>query len=86
VITGIDIKKGRKFDDAIARACYGIDIHGQKDESSVMEHLKEGEYYEIPKRALFVKDAECINSRKMYFLNKRRAQRTAYYANIGSNR
>lgn len=68
-ITGEDIKKGNKFDDAIARACYGIDIHGQKSESSVMEHLKEGEYYEIPKRALFVKEVKnlltagrCISS------------------------
>jgi hypothetical protein len=54
VYTGEDIRKGTKFEDAIARGCYGIDIHGQIDEDSVMEHLKEGEYYEIPLRALFV--------------------------------
>lgn len=69
IVTGDDIRLARKFDDAIARACYGIDIHGQKDEESRMEHLKEGEYYEVPLRALIVKEAEnllvagrCISS------------------------
>lgn len=68
-VTGDDIKHGNKFDDAIARGCYGIDIHGQKDEKSRMEHLPEGQYYEIPLRSLIVKDAEnllvagrCISS------------------------
>ncbi|MGE5411028.1 MAG: FAD-dependent oxidoreductase [Clostridiales bacterium] len=54
VYTGEDIRKGKKFEDAIARGCYGIDIHGQINEDSVMEHLREGEYYEVPLRALFV--------------------------------
>lgn len=69
IVTGDDIKQARKFHDAIARACYGIDIHGQKDEESRMEHLKEGEYYEVPIRALIVKEADnllvagrCISS------------------------
>ncbi|BDQ04463.1 FAD-dependent oxidoreductase [Ignavibacterium sp.] len=69
IVTGDDIKFAHKFDDAIARGCYGIDIHGQKDEDSRMEHLPEGDYYEIPLRALIVKDAEnllvagrCISS------------------------
>ncbi|NUN69963.1 MAG: FAD-dependent oxidoreductase [Bacteroidetes bacterium] len=68
-VTGEDIKRGRKFDDSIARGCYGIDIHGQKDEESRMEHLPEGDYYEIPLRALLVKEAvnvlvagRCISS------------------------
>lgn len=60
IITGEDIKKAKKFDDAIARACYGIDIHGQKDDDSKMEYLNEGEYYEIPLRALFVKNIENV--------------------------
>lgn len=60
VINGEDVKKGKKFEDAIARACYGIDIHGQENEESRMEELPEGQYYEIPMRALFVKDAENI--------------------------
>jgi hypothetical protein len=57
-VTGNDIKSGTKFDDAVARGCYGIDIHGQKDEESRMEHLKEGDFYEIPLRSLIVKDAD----------------------------
>lgn len=68
-VTGDDIKFGYKFDDAVARAVYGIDIHGQKGEDSRMEHLPEGQYYEIPARALIVKDADnllvagrCISS------------------------
>jgi len=69
IVTGDDIKQARKFDDAIARACYGIDIHGQKGEESRMEHLQEGEYYEVPMRALIVSESEnllaagrCISS------------------------
>ncbi len=68
-ITGEDIKEAHKFDDAIARGCYGIDIHGQKNESSRLEHLNEGDFYEIPMRALIVKSADnllaagrCISS------------------------
>ncbi|MGE5682835.1 MAG: FAD-dependent oxidoreductase [Bacillota bacterium] len=68
-VTGDDIKSGSKFDDAIARGCYGIDIHGQKDEQSRMEDIPEGQFYEIPLRALFVKGADnllaagrCISS------------------------
>lgn len=59
-VTGEDIKRGSKFDDSIARGCYGIDIHGQKDEASRMEHLAEGDYYEIPLRALIVKEASNV--------------------------
>lgn len=59
-VTGDDIKKGSKFEDAIARGCYGIDIHGQKDEESRMEYLPEGDYYEIPLRALLVKETDNV--------------------------
>ncbi len=55
-MTGSDVRTGAKFPDAIARANYGVDIHGQKGEQSVMEYLKEGEYYEIPVRSLIVKE------------------------------
>ncbi len=59
-VTGEDIKRGNKFDDSIARGCYGIDIHGQKDENSRMEHLADGDYYEIPLRSLIVKEADNV--------------------------
>lgn len=69
LVTGDDVISGRKFPEAIARACYGIDIHAQKGESSRMEHLPEGQYYEIPLGAIIVKDVDnllvagrCISS------------------------
>ena len=69
IVTGDDIRTGRKFERAVARGCYGIDIHGQKNEKDSMEDLAEGEYYEIPVDALIVKDAKnllvagrCISS------------------------
>ena len=62
IVTGKDIKTGAKFQDVIARGCYGIDIHGQKDESSRMEDLPEGLFYEIPLRALIVKEADNLLS------------------------
>lgn len=60
IVTGDDIKHGSKFTDAIARGCYGIDIHGQKDEESRMEYLAEGDYYEIPLRAMLVKESNNV--------------------------
>jgi hypothetical protein len=56
VVTGDDVRRGSKFSDAIARGNYGVDIHGQKSEKSVMEYLKEGEFYEVPLRSLCVND------------------------------
>ncbi len=58
MMTGDDILHAAKFDDAIARGCYGVDIHGQKGEKSRMDELREGQWYDIPKRSLRVKDAE----------------------------
>jgi hypothetical protein len=69
IITGDDIRSGKKFNDSVARGCYGIDIHGQKDEDDRMEDLPEGEFYEIPLRSLIVKNIKnllvagrCISS------------------------
>ncbi len=58
MVTGNDILKAARFHDAIARGCYGVDIHGQKEEKSRMDELEEGLWYEIPFRSLRVKDAE----------------------------
>ena len=57
IVTGDDIRSGKKFRHSVARGCYGIDIHGQKNEKDKMEDLAEGEYYEIPVESLIVKDA-----------------------------
>ncbi|MFN3555086.1 MAG: FAD-dependent oxidoreductase [Bacteroidales bacterium] len=58
MMTGDDILKAAKFDDVVARGCYGVDIHGQKGEESRMDELEEGAWYDIPLRSLRVKDAD----------------------------
>lgn len=58
MVNGHDVLSGAKFEDAIARACYGIDIHGQKGEESRMDELKEGDYYDIPLRSLRVAESD----------------------------
>ena len=58
MMTGEDILTGAKFPDVIARGCYGVDIHGQKGEKSRMDELKEGAWYDIPRRSLRVRDTE----------------------------
>ena len=58
MMTGEDILNAAKFDDVVARGCYGVDIHGQKDEESRMDDLEEGAWYDVPLRSLRVKDAE----------------------------
>jgi len=59
-VTGDDIRRAAKFRDAVARGNYGVDIHGQKDELSVMEDLPEGAWYEVPYRSLLVRDARNV--------------------------
>lgn len=58
IVTEDDILRCHKFDDAVVRGCYGIDIHGQKDEQSRLDEMPENEFYEVPIRSLIVKDAE----------------------------
>ncbi len=60
LVTGSDIMQSRKFEDAIARGVYGIDIHGQKGEQSRMETPEAGRFYEIPRRALIVKNSNNV--------------------------
>ncbi len=58
MVTGDDILQAAKFDDVIARGCYGVDIHGQKGEKSRMDELEEGAWYDVPLRSLRAKDSE----------------------------
>ena len=48
VMTEADYYARRRFPDAVVRTAYYIDAHGEK----VGEYLNEGEYYEIPYRAM----------------------------------
>lgn len=58
MVTGEDIANCAKFEDVVARGCYGVDIHGQRDEDNRLDEIEEGAWYEIPLRALRVKNSE----------------------------
>jgi hypothetical protein len=51
-LTGEDVLSARKFDDAIARASYPVDIHNPAGKGTVLRRLPPGEWYEIPLRCL----------------------------------
>lgn len=51
-LTADDFFAARKFDDAVARNCYPIDLHRRKEEDSRLLELEEGQYHEIPYRCL----------------------------------
>lgn len=53
VLSEIDYNNRAKFEDAIARTAYPVDIHGVCDEKKLaVEPMKRGEYFEIPYRSL----------------------------------
>ncbi len=52
VLTGGDVIHCRRFDDAIARGSYMIDIHDPKGKSKAIGGELSGDYYEIPLRSL----------------------------------
>jgi FAD dependent oxidoreductase len=47
-----DVLGARKFDDAIARGAYPVDIHNPEGKGTVLKHLPAGEAYDIPLRCL----------------------------------
>lgn len=51
-ITEEDILGARKFFDGIARSSYPVDIHNPAGSGTVLRHLPEGQYYEVPLRSL----------------------------------
>ena len=57
-ISGADIRSGRHVPDAVARGCYGVDIHGSGDSEDVMEDLAEGIWYEVPQGSLIARDSD----------------------------
>lgn len=52
VLTADDFFAARKFDDAIARNCYPIDLHRKDENAARLLKLPPGEYHEIPYRSL----------------------------------
>jgi hypothetical protein len=52
VLTGEDVLGARKFDDAIARGSYPIDIHAPEGKGTVLTRLPLHEAYDVPLRCL----------------------------------
>jgi hypothetical protein len=58
-LTVDDILSAKKFQDAIARSNYPIDVHSSDDRSGMkLQHLPPGTYYEIPYRCIVPKKVE----------------------------
>ncbi len=55
-----DVLGARKFDDAIARGAYPVDIHNPKGLGTVLKRLPPGEAYDIPLRCLMPQNAEGV--------------------------
>jgi hypothetical protein len=57
-LTAEDVLGARKFDDAIARGAYPVDIHNPKGSGTLLRRLPPGEAYDIPLRCLLPKHTE----------------------------
>ena len=51
-LTREDVLEGRRFEDAVARSAYPIDIHNPSGTGTTTHRLAEGESYEIPYRCM----------------------------------
>ena len=51
-LTAQDVLQARRFDDAVARSAYPIDIHNPSGSGTTTQRLAPGESYEIPYRCL----------------------------------
>jgi glycine/D-amino acid oxidase-like deaminating enzyme len=51
-LTRDDVLQGRRFDDAVARSAYPIDLHNPSGTGTTTHRLAPGETYEIPYRCL----------------------------------
>ena len=57
-LTADDVLGARKFDDAIARGAYPVDIHNPDGKGTVLKHVPLGEAYDIPLRCLLPRGIE----------------------------
>jgi FAD-dependent oxidoreductase family protein len=57
-LTVEDVLSARKFDDAIARGSYPVDIHNPTGTGTVLKRLPPGEAYDIPLRCLMPLNAD----------------------------
>ncbi|MBP2315076.1 FAD-dependent oxidoreductase [Azospirillum soli] len=57
-MTADDVLGAAKFDDAVARGTYPVDIHSPTGKGTVLKRVPSGEWYEVPLRALLPKGME----------------------------
>ena len=57
-ITAADFRRCAKFDDAVARCSYAMDIHSPTGAGTRLEAIKEGDFYEIPYGCLAAADCD----------------------------
>lgn len=57
-LTSNDVLQARKFDDAIARCAYPLDIHSPTGTGTELRRLPRGESYDIPLRSLLPRNVE----------------------------
>jgi hypothetical protein len=57
-ITGDDFRKSSRFEDAVARCSYSIDIHSPTGSGTVLEHIGKGGFYEIPYGCVVAADCD----------------------------
>jgi glycine/D-amino acid oxidase-like deaminating enzyme len=60
VLTGEDVLMATKFDDAIARGSYPVDIHDPAGKGTVLKRLPPMEAYDIPLRCLLPRGVERV--------------------------
>jgi hypothetical protein len=58
VLTGEDILTARKFDDAIARGTYPVDIHNPNGKGTVLRSVPAGDAYDVPLRCLLAREVD----------------------------
>jgi hypothetical protein len=57
-LTGDDVLTARKFDDAIARGSYPVDIHDPEGKGTILRRIPISEAYDIPLRCLIPRDVD----------------------------
>lgn len=70
VLSEDDYIKRARFEDAVAKGDWYIDVHSATKGLVHMEKYQRGEYYEIPYRCLINEQSrQSVNNRQMYFYN-----------------
>ncbi len=57
-LTRDDVLEARRFDDAVARSAYPIDIHNPSGSGTTTQRVRPGESYEIPYRCMVPQDCD----------------------------